>query len=565
MFVHDLKGRFVDVNRRACESLGYDREELLSMSVPEVEVGVGLPKLEEVWEKVASGETITVEGVHRRKDGSEFPVEVRVGAFGHEGQPLMLALARDITERKEAERELYESHTLLSSVIEGTDDAIFMKDGAGRYVLVNSRTASIFGEPVEEVVGKTDADLLPPEAAGSLVEADARVLATGESITLEEVVPVAGAERSFLVSKSAYRDHEGEVAGVIGVATDVTEIKRTEKALKQSEELYRTVVEQAAETIFLVDVQTRRIIQANLAFHDLLGYTPEDLETLTLYDIVAHDRVSIDRITERILREGRYRVGERLYLCKDGTFLDVEVSAAALSYGDTDVMCVVAHDITERKQTEEALSEVREAERRRIARDLHDLSLQHIASALQMMQATQIEEGFDEDSELAQQISALREAVRGLRGAIYDLRLEGRRSFFRSIESLVELNRQLAPEREVRLAVSGSCPEDLPEKVKTQLTRVVQEALTNVRKHSEARTVTVSLDCEDGWIEVEVADDGRGFDASEAPSGYGVPGMRERLREIGGELSVESGPGEGARLSFRAPFTDPPGPRALRG
>jgi PAS domain S-box-containing protein len=103
MFVHDLEGRFVDVNRRACESLGYAKEDLLGRSVADVEVGHAPGSLKDLWEEVSSGASLTLEGEHRRKDGSTFPVEVRVGVFEGGGSPLVLALARDVTGRREAE------------------------------------------------------------------------------------------------------------------------------------------------------------------------------------------------------------------------------------------------------------------------------------------------------------------------------------------------------------------------------------------------------------------------------------------------------------------------------
>lgn len=107
VFVHDLSGTFVEVNERACESLGYTREEILAMRVQDVERNLTPGGFVEVWERGMEGSPVTVEGIHRRKDGSEFPVEVRVGALEGEGEPLILALARDVTDRKriEAERE----------------------------------------------------------------------------------------------------------------------------------------------------------------------------------------------------------------------------------------------------------------------------------------------------------------------------------------------------------------------------------------------------------------------------------------------------------------------------
>jgi PAS domain S-box-containing protein len=89
IFVHDLEGRFVDVNRQACESLGYSREELLLMSVADVEADHAPGLLKKLWKRITSGPPRTLEGIHRRKDGSTFPVEIRVGLFEAEERPLM--------------------------------------------------------------------------------------------------------------------------------------------------------------------------------------------------------------------------------------------------------------------------------------------------------------------------------------------------------------------------------------------------------------------------------------------------------------------------------------------
>jgi PAS domain S-box-containing protein len=125
--------------------------------------------------------------------------------------------------------------------------------------------------------------------------------------------------------------------------------------LRQSEKLYRTVMEQAAENIFLVDVKTKRILEANAGFYASLGYTPQQLKSMTLYDVVAHDRESVDRNVQRTMREGHRSIGERQYRRKGGSLIDVEVGAGLISYSGREVLCVVAHDVTERKRAEAAL------------------------------------------------------------------------------------------------------------------------------------------------------------------------------------------------------------------
>ena len=214
----------------------------------------------------------------------------------------------------------------------------------------------------------------------------------------------------------------------------------------------------------------------------------------------------------------------------------------------------VSTDITERKRLEESLREIREAERRRIARDLHDVVLQDLAGALQGMQAAQIEsEKLGSGAGLEQEIAALRRAVGSLRNVIYDLHLETGQSFVRAVESLVELNRQLRPEREIAMTVHEGFPHELPDDV--ELLRVLQEALVNARRHSGARRVEVILSKRQHVVLVEVVDDGRGFEPASVREGVGISGMRERASALGGRLKIESSPGRGTSVKVEVPLS----------
>ena len=130
--------------------------------------------------------------------------------------------------------------------------------------------------------------------------------------------------------------------------------------LRESEERYRAVVEQAAEGIFLVDADTRRVLEANAAYQNLLGYTSEEILRLTLYDLVPYPRKSMDCYVERVLERRSYVSGERRHRRKDGSLVDVEVSANLISYGGREALCIVVRDITERKRAEEELHRLNE-------------------------------------------------------------------------------------------------------------------------------------------------------------------------------------------------------------
>lgn len=132
-------------------------------------------------------------------------------------------------------------------------------------------------------------------------------------------------------------------------------LHRSERALMESQERYRAVVEQSSESIFLADPDTMLVLDSNEAFRELLGYTEEELGRMTLYDFVAHDRESIDRNARRLHERGRYSIGERQYRRKDGSLVDVEVNTSVVHYGGRRSWSVVSHDVTERKRAERQL------------------------------------------------------------------------------------------------------------------------------------------------------------------------------------------------------------------
>ncbi len=164
--------------------------------------------------------------------------------------------------------------------------------------------------------------------------------------------------------------------------------------------------------------------------------------------------------------------------------------------------------------------------------------------------------GLGMNLDLEEELEALGRATSGLRSAMYDLRHEKERSFVKSVESLVELNRQLTPERKIALAIGEGFREAFPQEVGVELLRVLREALTNVRRHSRARSVEVRLQTEGETLVAEVTDDGRGFDPEAAQGGVGLVGMSERVEGLGGKIEVRSPPGGGTKVMVRVPLGD---------
>ncbi len=216
----------------------------------------------------------------------------------------------------------------------------------------------------------------------------------------------------------------------------------------------------------------------------------------------------------------------------------------------------IFRDITERRRAEEAMREVREAERTRMARDLHDGVLQDLSYTAAAMGVMMLDaEGTELKGPLQGAIDAIRRAAQGLREAVYDLRLEGEagRPFPELVRSLVEEARMMAPGCDLRLEVEPGFPRYPLGETGVELSRVIREALTNARRHSGADSVRVTMRIgEEGDLIVGISDDGRGF-GPEAEPGGGSKSMRERAAALGGELRTESEPGRGTTVLLRAP------------
>ena len=271
-------------------------------------------------------------------------------------------------QRQAVEEELGASETRYRAVIEQATDGIYLLDaGTRRIIETNPSFGRMLGYAPEELIGMEVYDFV----AHPRENVDATI---GRTLEL----------RRRVVGGRKYRRRDGTLVYVeVGVnvislegrdvvctiVRDVTERMQAEEDLKQSEELYRTVIEQATENICLVDVETRRIVESNTAFREALGYTEDELHHMTLYDFVTHDRKSIDLNIEQTLREGRSFVGQRKYRRKDGSLLDVESSGSIILRGGRETICVVAHDITERARVQRLLEE-------RVA------TLSHIAASL---------------------------------------------------------------------------------------------------------------------------------------------------------------------------------------
>ncbi len=226
-------GRFLDVNETACARLGYTREELLSMSVPEVEANaVDFSSWRKMVEEIRQSNFKIIEGRHKRKDGSTFPVEVSV-RYVKQDREYLIAAVRDITERKKAEEISEAQQRLLDSLISAVPDLIYFKDKESRFIRINEAYAERAGlSDINAALGKTDFDFYG-EHARRAYEDEQRIIATGQPmINKEEQEDWQDGRVTWTTStKLPLFDNNGKIAGIMGISRDITERKRAEQRL----------------------------------------------------------------------------------------------------------------------------------------------------------------------------------------------------------------------------------------------------------------------------------------------------------------------------------------------
>jgi two-component system, NarL family, sensor histidine kinase UhpB len=467
-------------------------------------------------------------------------------------------------ERRRAEVALRASETRFRLMIEQSplSTQIFSPDG--RTLRVNRAWEELFGVTLDQIPTYNvlqDPQLVEKGIMPYIERGFAGEAAAVPPVRYEPDATIPGvsdvAHRWVQAFIYPVRDADGRIQEVVLVHEDITEQREAEQERRRAEEKYRSIFENAVEGIFQTTVEGK-FLTANPAMARMLGYeSPEEL-----LGTISNIRDQLYAVPERreeiyqlTLRDGFISGFEIEMLRKDGSPVWVSVNARAVydSGGDIAGYEGTVEDITERKRAEEALREIREAERRRIARELHDVVLQDLTYALQSMQVSKrMPGGSNSADDTERQIEALKRSVGGLREAIYDLRLDSvrERPLIRAVASIVELNRQIGEGCEFELIVDDGFPVEVSGSAGVEVVRVVQEALANVRRHSGAEHATVTLGATGGEVLVEVEDDGRGF-GPETSYGMGLTGMSERVLALGGKLDVERREGAGTRVFLR--------------
>jgi len=358
--VKDRQGRYVALNSNVAKSfygktieeiIGKDDSELLP---PAAAVSI-MAKDREIME---AGTTETYEEDVSNGKGSTSFLTTKAPWRDAQGNIIgLIAIARNINDRKQVEADLRERNALLNSILESTPDFIVVKDREGRHVALNSNIANFFGKPIEEIIGKDDLELLPPDIARKIMAKDRQILATGIAETYEEDVSSGETSTTFLTTKAPWRDNQGNIVGVIATTRDISDRKQAEQKLRQTLEM----LDLASDAIIIRDMDDR-IIYWNQGAEKLYGWTKAEvvgqyihtfLETVfpTPLETVLAEFFQLGSWEGELHHTTRDRrhiiVGSRWTLQRDGE-------------GKPCAQLEINNDISERKQAEDAIKQSEE-------------------------------------------------------------------------------------------------------------------------------------------------------------------------------------------------------------
>lgn len=489
-----------------------------------------------------------------------------------QGNPVrIVGVSQDVTESHRVAESLRVSEQKYRDIFEFAPVGIYQARRDGTLVTANKALASMLGyESVDELLSVTlDSDVYFDEGERQRLigEHEHRGYATDLEVRWKKK---DGAPIWVQLTAHSIKGADGATACFEGFVRDITERKLAEEALAASEERYRELFENARDAIYVHDLKGR-YTSVNRAAEKLLGFSREEIIGRHYSNFVAPSHLKYPRenfckkLDDQL--ETTYEVD---MIAKDKRRVPVEINSRLILENGVPIgVQGTARDITERRQAQEVLRtysrrliDAQEAERQRIARELHDEIGQVLTAVKINMQTAQaLCETSDGAGHFHDSFKVIDEGLRQVQNLSLDLRPPHLDGFGLAVALRWYIDR-FSQRTGIPTDLHCEQPEDerLARELETACFRIAQEALTNVARHSGAKRVSVQLKRSNGALHLAVSDDGCGFDASRmrspliANATLGLRGMEERAQGVGGTLEIQSIKGNGTEVHCRFPL-----------
>ncbi|RYX81216.1 PAS domain S-box protein [bacterium] len=359
LIIHDFNGNVLEANAQICNSLGYSRDELLAMNVRDIELHFHDAEVLQKWQDVKEGARITVNGRHKRSDGSSFPVEARVGLIEWEGINAILAVVRDISERERREEMRRALEARFESVVGAASDAVVLADAEGKVMLWNARAHSIFGWSEEESLERDITFIMPPRYRHGHHEGLERVSKGGDFKLAGQVLSLVGLHKDgheFPIELTLGLWRDGEHTFYTAIIRDVSERERLARELRDALIERRLIMDAVPDVLFRLDMEGR-LVAWNKELERVTGWDAEVLTNrpaIEFFEPQYHGLI-IDAIV-RSLRGEQVEV-EAPLLHANGSTTPHSLAAVPLRDDAGTLLGLVgtARDITEKLKAEEQI------------------------------------------------------------------------------------------------------------------------------------------------------------------------------------------------------------------
>ena len=564
IFVKAINGEILVWNQGAERVYGWTKGEAIGRNSHELLKTSFSPPLDEIMQTLEKTGHWEGELQKERRDGQILIVSSH-WALGRDsaGHPeKVLVIDTDVTEQRRAEAALRESEDRYRDLVEHSLDLICTHDLEGRLLSVNELPAKILGYSREELVRKPMKDFLLQEGHASFDEYLKNIQSTRAAKGAMVVLTKSG-ERRIWEYHNSLRTDDVSIPVVRGVAHDVTEQRLAEKALRQSEERFRLMAENIDEIFWLLDPKSLGVIYVSPAFEHICERPVASLVTNpTSYRDLIHPDDAPHVLEQLAYLEQTNEFHEEVrILCPSGTkWVEVWGFTAKDLSGKVSALVGTVKDITERRQAEDGfkklsgrLLKLQDDERRKIARDLHDETGQNLAALSSTLghlrgsissASPKLRKEISQCQELAD--VCIRE-IRTLSYVLHPPMLDEA-----GLEDAIRHYVNGFAERtgiKVRLEISPNFGR-LVQEEEMALFRVTQESLVNAQRHSGSSNAMISLERTPQGVVLQIHDEGRGIQGNgkrhvkgdSFAGGVGIQSMRERMKQVRGQLEIESSP-----------------------
>jgi PAS domain S-box-containing protein len=493
--------------------------------------------------------------------GRAFTVRVEPLVGPHGAVVGVVGFAFDVTDRHDTQER-------LRTIIDTEPDCVKQLDAEGRLLDMNpAGLAMIQAESIEQVRGLEIAQVVAPEHRAAFNDLHRRVFAGGSGTLEFEIIGLKG-KRSWLATHAVpLRDASGTIRAVLGITRDISRRRIAERALVESEERFCKAFYANALPLVIARFADGRVLDANEAFTKLVNRPREEILGQTTVELGVIEPSRRAAIFERLRAEGAVNEIELELHPRDSEPRTGMLSLVRIELGGQQCTLGTYRDITEAKRAEEQLrasrsalrslatrqQDIREDERSRIAREIHD-SLGQALTALKLQLAAAQDAAAREapalSTRLAETALMVDDLVKSVRRIATELRppILDQLGLPAAVEWLAQ---DFARRTGIRCQTS-ILPTDgaITNELATALFRIVQEALTNVLRHAGATRVDIQLGVKSGCVMLEINDDGSGItEAGMGPGSLGILGMRERAAALGGVLEVAPRSNGGTRVA----------------